>query len=63
MEVVVFKNADGKVSVLSVAEGIEFEDVTTGLTNWRIMFVSDLPKEPQEQWVWTETGDLDVATE
>jgi hypothetical protein len=65
MSVIVFHMEDGRVAVMypAVESGLTLEqvaqkDVPKG-ASWRI--VDALPTEPQEQWVWTESGPLGVT--
>lgn len=69
MQVVIFPNDNGGVSVITPApefadqvEAVATKDVPTGKP-WRIVDDGTLPpRETREQWLWTASGALAVAT-
>jgi len=68
MQVIIFPQDSGGVSVISVApefadqlEAVADKDVPEGKA-WRIVMTDDLPSyDTRDRWRWTDDGPLDVA--
>lgn len=69
MRVIIFPQDDNKISVIYPAteyadqiEAIAHKDVPAGKP-WRIVNLKDLPsRDLRDSWLWTDSGDLEVAT-
>jgi hypothetical protein len=60
MQVVIFKQENGVVAVMTPApeyadqiEAVAEKDVPEGQP-WKIIEANNLPRKPQEEWVWEE---------
>lgn len=70
MQIIIFPQEDGSVSVIYPApeyadqiEAVAAKDVPEG-KSWRIVNTSDLPAyETRNRWRWTDSGPLEVAAD
>jgi hypothetical protein len=68
MQVIIFQNDEGGVSVVHPApeyanqiEAVAHKDVPAGKP-WRIINASELPsRDVRDRWLWTESGPLGVS--
>lgn len=68
MQVIIFPQDSGGVSVISVApefadqiEAVAAKDVPDGKP-WRIIDAADLPsRDSRDNWRWTDSGTLEVS--